>query len=144
MSALRASALLIVAIALACAACKPGAPVQQASTEREATRPPPPPPPPDEGDIGVFHACKAEPRRTLSALDQCQIDALRARCTPADDCLVSCITSPQGHQTGGGCEHACFFGLHQAEPKPSGWNECLKRFPTVSGSGTPAASSARK
>lgn len=86
--------------------------------------PPPPPRPPDVGDIGQFQSCKAKPRRNLSAREQCQIEKLADRCTPADDCLVSCITSPQGHQVGGGCSHVCFFGLHRGEPKPPGWSEC--------------------
>ncbi len=89
--------------------------------------PPPPPPPPapsDVGDISQFHSCKAKPRRNLSAREQCQIAKLTARCTAADDCLVSCITSPQGYQVGGGCSHVCFFGSHPGEPKPPGWTEC--------------------
>lgn len=86
--------------------------------------PPSPPAPPDVGDIGHFNSCKAEPRRTLSAHEQCQIEKLKARCTKADDCLVSCISSPHGYQQGGGCSHICFYGPHQGEPKPSGWDEC--------------------
>ncbi len=86
--------------------------------------PPPPPPPPDAGDFGTFHSCKAKPRRELSVREKCQIEELSARCTPADDCLVSCISSTQGQQVGGGCSHVCFFGLHRGESKPPGWAEC--------------------
>lgn len=85
---------------------------------------PPPPPPPDVGDIGEFHSCQAKPRRGLSPREQCQIEKLAARCTPADDCLVSCITSPDGYKAGGGCSHVCFFGPHQGEPRPPGWAAC--------------------
>lgn len=88
------------------------------------TEPPPPPPPPDVGDIVRFHSCEAKARRKLSARDQCQIEKLAARCTAADDCLVSCISSPQGYQVGGGCSHVCFFGPHPGEGKPQGWSEC--------------------
>lgn len=84
----------------------------------------PPPPPPDVGDIGRFLACKAEPRRELSARERCQVEALAARCTPADDCLVSCIASPDGHRVGGGCSHVCSFGPHRGEPRPPGWAGC--------------------
>lgn len=83
-----------------------------------------PPPPPDVGGINQFHSCEAKPRRNLSSREQCQIAKLTARCTAADDCLVSCITSPQGYQVGGGCSHVCFFGPHPGEPKPAGWTEC--------------------
>ena len=82
------------------------------------------PPPPDVGSIERFDSCEARPRRALSAREQCQIEKLVARCTAADDCLVSCISSPHGSQVGGGCGHVCFSGPHRSEPKPPGWNEC--------------------
>lgn len=96
----------------------------QTSNAAAVRLPPPLPPPPDVGDIGEFHSCQAKPRRALSAREQCQIEKLAARCTPADDGLVSCITSPEGYKAGGGCSHVCFFGPHQGEPKPPGWAEC--------------------
>jgi len=80
--------------------------------------------PPDVGGVDKFLSCRAIPRREISAREECQIEKLSARCTVADDCLVSCITSPQGHKVGGGCEHVCFYGLHPEESKPPGWGEC--------------------
>ena len=80
--------------------------------------PPPPPPPPDRGDVLHYHACKATPRRELSAREQCVIEAYAKACTPAKDCLVSCIASPHGIEEGGGCSHVCFFGLHPPASNP--------------------------
>ena len=79
--------------------------------------------PPDVGSVSTYNQCKADPRRGLSVREKCQIEKLSARCTAADDCLVSCIASPQGHQVGGGCSHVC-SGQHRGESKPPGWNEC--------------------
>jgi hypothetical protein len=73
-----------------------------------------------------FHACKEQPRRNLTALEQCQIAKLRASCTPAHDCLITCMSSPEGHNVGGGCQHVCFSALHKYAPEPKGWASCGK------------------
>jgi len=114
--------LYIFAIFAALVGC--GIDSKSPSTTASQSAPPPPPPPPDVGDIGQFHSCKAKPRRPLSAREQCQIAKLTARCSAADDCLVSCISSPQGYQVGGGCSHVCFYGPHPGEPRPPEWSEC--------------------
>lgn len=55
------------------------------------------PPPPDVGDVGTFHGCTRLPTRGLSRYDQCVVDKLKAEaCTPAVDCVLTCMASPQG------------------------------------------------
>lgn len=71
-----------------------------------------------------YHACRAKPRRALSAREQCVIEAYSKACTPAKDCLVSCITSPHGIEEGGGCSHVCFYGLHAPSDDPGIPDEC--------------------
>ena len=62
----------------------------------------------DYGNINVYQACKAEPRRELSASDRCAILLISQNCTAAADCLVTCESSPDGYKVGGGCSHICF------------------------------------
>ena len=83
----------------------------------------------DIGDVAHFQSCKAPIRRSLSDYEMCLRDALANRCSPADDCLVTCISSPQGHLVGGGCAHVCFSSLHSSEPPPADIHKCdeLKR-----------------
>ena len=90
------------------------------------------PPPPDRGDVGRFLNCTAEPRRALSQRELCEVAAFRARCTALDDCYVSCISSPMGVFSGGGCGHVCTFGLHPGAPHPDGVDAC-KAVPGDSG-----------
>jgi hypothetical protein len=74
----------------------------------------------DTGDSAHFNACKATPRRPLTAAERCFIAALSARCTEQDDCHVSCWNSRDGMSMSGGCYHRC--GL--LESNPPGWAEC--------------------
>ena len=85
---------------------------------------PPPPTPPDVGQIDRFLACTAKSRRELSARERCEVEAFRSRCTPLDDCYVSCINSPDGVRGGGRCAHVCTFGFHRGEPPPEGVTSC--------------------
>lgn len=78
----------------------------------------------DVGDVGAFHSCNAQARRLLSPREERQIEILRLRCTPSADCLVSCIASPNGHQTGGGCAHVCFDALHAWNEYPESIGQC--------------------
>jgi len=96
------------------------------------------PPPPDVGDVGRYRACKATPRRALSERERCQIAALVAHCSPANDCLVSCLSSPGGEKVGGGCGHVCFSVLHRDRQDPPGFAEC-ERSPDPNRLGTPGA-----
>lgn len=82
------------------------------------------PPPPDVGDIAAFQGCEAVPRRTLSSTELCQVGVLRKRCLPADDCLVTCIGSPDARRLEGGCAHACFSYLHKSWSEPKGYADC--------------------
>jgi len=86
--------------------------------------PPPPPPPPDVGDVSHFLNCSAEPRRALSSRERCEIAAFKARCTALDDCYVTCLSSPAGVFTGGGCGHVCTLGLHPGAPHPAAIEAC--------------------
>lgn len=76
--------------------------------------------PRDYGDIENYHACQAQPRRELSDLDKCEIEVLSQNCSPAADCLVTCISSPDGYKRGGGCFHVCFNppASHTWESRP--------------------------
>lgn len=80
--------------------------------------------PPDVGDISRFLNCSAEPRRDLSARERCEIVAFKARCNALDDCYVSCLSSPTGVFTGGGCGHVCTFGPHPGAPYPAAVDAC--------------------
>lgn len=88
------------------------------------TAKPPLPPRFDVGEIGRFQACSAEPKRTLSARERCEIAAFRSRCTALDDCYVTCISSPDGFHMGGRCAHVCTMGPHRGAPHPPGLGEC--------------------
>ena len=122
---------LLLSVLCACNASEDAAkPVS--ATARQLGRveaPPPPPPPADQGDVMHYLACTAKPRRALSAREQCVIDAYSRACTPAKDCLVSCITSPHGIEEGGGCSHVCFFGLHAPSDNPGIPEECQSLDP---------------
>lgn len=83
------------------------------------------PSPPDVGDISRFLDCAAEPRRNLSPRERCEIAAFKARCNALDDCYVSCLSSPAGVFTGGGCGHVCTFGPHPGAPYPAGVDACV-------------------
>jgi hypothetical protein len=83
------------------------------------------PAPPDVGDVSHFLDCTAPPRRPLHEAEQCQLALLRQDCTPFADCLVSCISAPDGHRIGGGCAHVC--GRVPSTPGdqlPDGFFEC--------------------
>jgi hypothetical protein len=80
--------------------------------------------PPDVGDVSHFNSCTAKPRRVVSPREACEMKALAARCTPADDCLVSCIASPEGFSVGGACWHVCFSAMHVRGQDPIDWAQC--------------------
>lgn len=82
------------------------------------------PPPPDVGDVKNFHSCMALPRRKLADKEVCQIDRLRRRCLPSDDCLITCLSSPDSQKVGGGCDHVCFSYLHKKFVPPDGYGDC--------------------
>jgi hypothetical protein len=79
---------------------------------------------PDVGKIDNFLSCKVGARRSLSAKEECQIKKLSTRCSVADDCLVSCISSPDGSKVGGGCEHVCYQALQAEKNSPLSLKEC--------------------
>ena len=79
--------------------------------------------PPDVGQVDRFLECSAKPRRELSPREQCEMEALRARCTPHNDCYVSCIASPHGTVVGGGCAHVCGLPA-QGGLQPAAFEEC--------------------
>jgi hypothetical protein len=62
----------------------------------------------DYGPILQSLNCQAPVRRELSVSDKCVIDSLKKNCTRAADCMVTCISSPDGERVGGGCFHICF------------------------------------
>lgn len=62
----------------------------------------------DYGPIEEHLNCEAKPRRKLDVGEQCAIELLKKNCTRAADCMVTCISSPDGDQVGGGCFHVCF------------------------------------
>lgn len=84
------------------------------------------PPPPNVGGVTQFKSCSIDLKRTIDESEKCQIEKLSARCLPADDCMVQCLSSPDGVKVGGGCEHVCFSALHTRPPSPPGWSECFK------------------
>lgn len=85
---------------------------------------PPLPLPPQVGDIDTFHACKALPERPLSRQEQCLVSKLRGHCTPAADCVLTCLASPDGPRVGGGCDHVCFGYYHAWADRPKAMDEC--------------------
>ena len=132
-AALRFTAILAASLLASCTADKPSQmegsavepqPAPPSSSHQE--QPPPPPPPPlwDFGDLDNFGSCKAEPRRVLSSKEKCQIEKLREDCTPAADCLVTCLSSPDGIKIGGKCDHVCFYPRHPWESRPKVMDEC--------------------
>lgn len=94
----------------------------ETATSQEAQ----PPPPPDVGDIAHFHGCAELPRRKLSAYEDCLAGRLKKQCTPAADCVLTCLASPHGHRVGGGCDHVCFGDNVRFQPKdrPTAMDEC--------------------
>lgn len=82
------------------------------------------PPLPDVGDVNKFYSCKALPRRKLTDKEVCQINRLKQRCLPSDDCLVTCLSSPDALKVSGGCEHVCFSYLHKESAPPGGYGDC--------------------
>jgi hypothetical protein len=81
----------------------------------------------DIGDYATWQKCSAQPRgAALSSKEKCEVESLRARCNAADDCLVTCISSPDGRNVGGGCAHVCFDTLHNFREwkEPAGWGQC--------------------
>ena len=108
--------LTMLLLATGCAEDTAPAPVSRAEVQI--------PPPPDVGDISRFRDCAAEPRRDLSPRERCEIAAFKARCNALDDCYVSCLSSPAGVFTGGGCGHICTFGPHPGAPYPAGMDAC--------------------
>lgn len=86
----------------------------------------PVPPPPDVGNVNVFNSCKALPSRTLTSKEACQIEHLRNSCSPSNDCLVTCLNSPDALKVVGGCSHVCFSYLHKDSPLPEEFSECSK------------------
>ena len=47
----------------------------------------------------------------LNDYESCFVTELSKQCSPANDCLISCLVSGQARQIGGGCWHACFQEL---------------------------------
>jgi TonB family protein len=93
-------------------------------------------PPPQVGGVERFQACAAQPPpgATLTAEERCQVDLLRTRCSPADDCLVTCLTSTAAPDLGGGCAHVCFNGPRHRETAwtpPPGWSGCATATPSA-------------
>jgi len=84
----------------------------------------------DIGDLQHFNSCKAVPRRKLSPKERCQIAALSSRCSRSDDCLVSCMSSPDG-RLDATCEDGCFF-TKRRDPDPPGWSKC-ESLPSIPG-----------
>ena len=70
---------------------------------------------------------------TLSALEKCWVERIKARCGEHDPCLVSCFAnsthrprSDSGFSEmtiGGGCWHLCFAYSNNWQ-EPEGWDEC--------------------
>lgn len=85
-----------------------------------------PPPPPDVGDIAHFHGCTTLPQRKLSAYEDCLVGRLKSQCTPAADCILTCLASPHGNSVGGGCDRVCFGNNLRFQPKdrPSAMDQC--------------------
>ena len=81
--------------------------------------------PPDVGDVMHFNGCSATPRRALTEFETCQIKAYSERCNPEDDCFVSCISSPDSPEVGGGCAHVCSLPLHKGGEPPPGLKACV-------------------
>ncbi|MGO1068486.1 hypothetical protein [Lysobacter sp. CA199] len=117
------ASLLAVGVA-ACAGPDADRTSTTSTPARETITPPPPPPPPDVGDLSRFQACKAPPRRALSERERCQIEKLSARCTPADDCRVTCLASPDAGKVGGRCGHECGFSHRESKGNPPGLADC--------------------
>ncbi|MEH6420282.1 hypothetical protein [Pseudomonas sp. CGJS7] len=118
-------AALLMLAATACAAPDADRPSADATPARPVlAEPPPPPPPPDVGDLSRYQACKAPPRRALSERERCQIEKLSARCTPGDDCRVTCLSSPDVEKVGGRCGHECGFARDNSGGPAPGLADC--------------------
>jgi hypothetical protein len=64
----------------------------------------------DFGPIDRYNHCDARPRRPLTAKEECQLAVLRSRCSKADDCMVSCMSSPDAVRVTHGCSDKCPLG----------------------------------
>ena len=75
------------------------------------------PPPSFNPETHLNSQCRASPPVgvLLTPLERCQVEALSARCNVADDCLVTCITSTEAREIGGGCWHICFGTVHSLD-----------------------------
>lgn len=114
-----AASLLIYLSTLGLVSCTPSADQDNGNTSTTHV-----PSPPIVGDIHEFKNCEVVPQKALTKTEQCQIEKLAKRCLPADDCLVQCLSGPDGANIGGGCEHVCFSQLHVRPPSPPGWLDC--------------------
>lgn len=86
----------------------------------------------DYGDLETYQNCRAKPRRELTKLEKCEIEVLAEHCTPAADCLITCISSPDGYKRGGGCVHVCLSPpvSHPWESLPKvGFEKCRQFEP---------------
>lgn len=125
---MRIVAMLVAVAALcACAKAPPAAAVAVPATtleisQRHNVR--------DYGDLKTYQSCSAKPRRELTELEKCAMAALSEDCTPAADCLVTCMSSPDGYKRGGGCYHICFDPSvgHSWQDRPS--NEVFDKCTT--------------
>ncbi|WP_157476208.1 hypothetical protein [Lysobacter sp. Root690] len=116
--------LLLAGLTLAAGGC--GAGNLPPATGPVASHEAQPPPPPDTGDIAHFHGCTTLPRRELSAYEDCLVGRLKNQCTPAADCVLTCLASPHGHSVGGGCDHVCFDNnlRFQRKDRPTAMDQC--------------------
>ena len=128
-SAGRASAaVLFTLVVFLCAGCsRDTSRVTGKAPEQSITSAQHFPPPPDVGDIGHFHQCRQRPQHELNPYQSCLAARLgAAQCTPAVDCVLTCLASPDGRNVGGGCDHVCFgYNVyHEWKDRPAAMDEC--------------------
>ena len=128
-SAGRASAaVLFTLVAFLCAGCsRDTSRVTGKAPEQSITSAQHFPPPPDVGDIGHFHQCRQRPQHELNPYQSCLAARLgAAQCTPAVDCVLTCLASPDGRNVGGGCDHVCFGSTvyHEWKDRPAAMDAC--------------------
>lgn len=121
--------LAFAVVVSACGKSASGGTAAQSIARISQPPPPPPPPPPDVGDIRHFHNCRNIPRRALSQSEACLVEKLRADCTAAADCVLTCLSSPDGANVGGGCDHVCFgYEIHHSwNDRPKAMDECREQ-----------------
>jgi hypothetical protein len=128
---------LIFAWAIALLGCSAEPPPPVAVTASSSQESSPPRGPRDYGDLQSYQSCSATPRRALTEIEMCEIKALSRTCNPVTDCLVTCMSSPDGHKVGGGCYHICFgaAGGHSWQDRPSSeiFKECATLEPPADG-----------